>query len=163
MPDAKIDIEPMTRADFLDIVDAHAEFWESDLTVRLHHPVFIEEFGDTAFVIRRSGRIIAYLLGVIAPATRTAYVHMVATRRDARGGGLARALYEHLADIGRARGCTRLKATADAHNELSLRFHLALGMEMQGEVADDAAFEGVKVVRDYLRRGSHRVVFLKDL
>ena len=88
---------------------------------------------------------------------------MVAVRRDIRGKGYARALYEHLEKVGRDRGCTRLKATVDAHNELSLRFHVALGMTMHGEIAEDAAFEGVKIVKNYLRRDAHRVVFLKDI
>ncbi|MCZ6837005.1 MAG: GNAT family N-acetyltransferase [Planctomycetota bacterium] len=156
-------IEPMTREDFLDIVDAHEAFWESDQTLRLHHPIFIEEFGDTAYVIRENEHIVAYLLGFISQNKPTAYIHMVAVRRDIRGKGYARILYDHFASIGRERGCTRLKATVDAHNELSLRFHIALGMEMQGELAEEAAFEGVKIVKDYLRRGSHRVVFLKDI
>jgi predicted GNAT superfamily acetyltransferase len=55
--------------------------------------MFVIEFGDTAFVARRDGQILAYLLGFVAP-TRDAYVHFIAARDDARGLGLARRLYE---------------------------------------------------------------------
>jgi len=161
-PPPPIPIEPMTREDFLQIIDDHGEFWDSDLTYQLHHPIFIEEFGDTAWVMRENGEIAAYLLACYSQREPIAYVHMVASRPAYRGRGLARALYEHIMQVARERGCTHLKATASAFNEASIRFHLAMGMTMQGEDAPEGV-DGAKVVRDYLRRGSHRVVFLLEL
>ncbi len=157
-----IPIEPMTRDDFLQIVDEHGDFWDSDLTYQLHHPIFIEEFGDTAYVMREHGEIAAYLLACFSQRRPYAYVHMVASRPAYRGRGLARALYEHFMQVARERGCTHLKATVGAHNEASIRFHLAMGMTMQGEDASEGV-AGAKVVKDYLRRGAHRVVLLLEL
>lgn len=155
-------VEPMTRADFLQIIDDHDAFWDNDLTYQLHHPIFIEEFGDTAFVFRDEGVVVAYLFALLSQTAPIAYVHMVAVRESHRGRGLARSLYHHFIEVARTRGCTRLKATASAFNEASIRFHLALGMTMQGEPSEEGV-EGAKVVKDYLRRDSHRVVFLKDI
>ena len=153
-----IPIEPLSREDFLTIIEEHSKFWDDDLTFQLHHPIFIEEFGDTAYVIRHDGEIIAYLLGFYSQTSPTAYIHMVAVREGHRGKGLARKLYEHFIDAARKKGCTTLKATASPFNEKSIRFHQALGMTMQGEDFHQGV-QGVKVVKDYLRKGSHRVVF----
>ena len=75
-----MNIEPLTRSDFLAIIDDHGDFWESDLTYQLHHPLFLEEFGDTAYVIRENDLIVAYLFGLISQTSPTAYIHIVAVR-----------------------------------------------------------------------------------
>ncbi|MCP4250264.1 MAG: GNAT family N-acetyltransferase [bacterium] len=146
-------IERCTKADFDRIVSDHAEFWDSELTLQLHHPILIFEFGDTAFVIKDGDIVAAYLFGFFAQTGPVAYVHLVGVRPAYRRRGLARRLYEHF--IAQARGCTELKATAGPWNEESIRFHAALGMEMAGTPNAD----GVPVVKDYLRPGVDRVVF----
>jgi GNAT superfamily N-acetyltransferase len=153
--DDGISIEPCTREDFDAIVTRHDEYWDSDLTLRLHHPIFIHEFGDTAYVIRDGDRIAAYLFGFFAQTGPVAYVHLVAVHPDHRGRGLARRLYEHFIGVARRRGCTELKATADPGNGLSIGFHKSIGMELTGEPNSD----GVPVVEGYLRPGVDRVVF----
>ena len=159
MPNASpAPIEPLGREAFLTIIEEHSNFWDDDLTYQLHHPMFIEEFGDTAFAIRDGDEIVAYLLGFYSQTSPTAYIHMVAVRKGHRGMGHARRLYEHFIDAARKKACTILKATASPFNEKSIRFHQALGMTMLGEDFPEAV-AGVKVVKDYLRRGSHRVVF----
>ena len=153
-----VPIEPLGREDFLTIIEEHSSFWDDDLTYQLHHPIFIEEFGNTAFVIRDGDEIVAYLMGFYSQTSPTAYIHMVAVREGHRGKGLARKLYEHFIDAARKKGSTTLKATASPFNEKSIRFHQALGMSMRGEDFPEGVL-GIKVVRDYLRKGEHRVVF----
>ena len=148
-------IERCTKADFDRIVSDHADFWDSDLTRQLHHPMLIFEFGDTAYVIRDGETVAAYLFGFYAQTGPVAYVHLVGVRPAYRRRGLARRLYEHFITQARRHGCTRLKATAAPTNEPSIRFHTALGMEMTGTPNAD----GVPVVKDYLRPGVDRVVF----
>ncbi len=150
-----MDIERCTKADFDAIVEDHAEFWGSELTLRLHHPTLIFEFGDTAHVMRDGERIAAYLFGFFAQTGPVAYVHLVAVRPAYRGQGLARRLYKHFVALATARECTELKATAAPTNLSSIAFHTAMGMEMLGSPNAD----GVPVVKDYLRPGVDRVVF----
>jgi len=152
-------LERCTRRDFDEILTDHRCFWDSDLTLQLHHPIFLNEFGDTAFVIRESGQVIAYLLGLFAQTGPVAYVHMVAVRRGHRGRGLARRLYAHFAGHARASGRKRLKATAAPTNALSIGFHGAIGMRATGEPNE----AGVSVEKDYLSPGTDRVVFLMEL
>lgn len=154
-----MEIANMTKADFDQIMLNHSMYWDSDLTFRLHHPIFVNEFGDTAYVMTDGETIAAYLMGFIAQTGPVAYVHLVAVHPDYRRRGLAQQLYQHFADAARSRNCTQLKATADPTNDLSIQFHLGLGMEMLGEPNG----RGIKVVRDYLRPGSDRVVFIKSI
>ncbi|MCH8822860.1 MAG: GNAT family N-acetyltransferase [Planctomycetes bacterium] len=154
-----MNIAQMTKQDFLQIVDDHSKYWDSDLTYQLHHPIFINEFADTAYTLKDGEKIAAYLMGLISQTEPTGYVHLVAVHPDYRRQGLAKRMYEHFIKEARKRGCTKLKTTGHPQNIQTIKFHLALGMEMQGEPNG----EGVNVVKDYLRRGSDRVVFLMDI
>ena len=152
-------IEPLTKSDFDWILDHFDEFWPDEATRPRHHPIFVNEMSDSAFVIRDGDRIAAYLLGLIAQSSPTGYVHLVAVGRSYRRRGLARRLYENFVAFARQRGCNRLKATAAPWNDLSIAFHLALGMEMQGEENE----AGIRVKRDYAGPGLDRVIFTRAI
>lgn len=151
-----MEIRPLTKTDFDWILDHFDEFWPDEATRPRHHPIFINELSDSAFVLRDGDgdgdgdRVAAYLLGLIAQSSPTGYVHLVAVRRPYRRQGLARRLYEHFVAHARDRGCNRLKATAAPWNAESIAFHLAFGMH-QEEVAD------------YAGPGIDRVVFTRDI
>jgi ribosomal protein S18 acetylase RimI-like enzyme len=114
-----------------EILRDYERFWGDHTMPRyLHHPMFVYEFGDTAFVARQvGGQIVGYLLGFVAP-TGDGYIHFVAVRDDARGRGLARELYEVFAAAAAERGATALKAITGPQNEDSIEFHRKLGFEM---------------------------------
>ena len=152
-------ITQMTKEDFLKIVDDHSKYWDSDLTYQLHHPIFINEFADTAYTLKDGDTIAAYLMGFISQTEPTGYVHIVAVHPDYRRQGLAKRMYEHFIEEARKRNCTRLKATGHPDNSQTIKFHLSLGMKMQGEPNG----EGINILKDYLRRGSDRVVFMMDI
>ena len=61
-----VNIAQMTKSDFLQIVDDHSQYWDSDLTYQLHHPMFINEFADTAYTLKDGENIAAYLMGFIS-------------------------------------------------------------------------------------------------
>jgi ribosomal protein S18 acetylase RimI-like enzyme len=117
--------------DLGEILRDYERFWGDHTLPRyLHHPMFVYEFGDTAFVAREAdGQIAGYLLGFVAP-TGDGYIHFVAVRDDARGRGLARQLYEVFAAAAAERGATALKAITGPQNEGSISFHRKLGFEM---------------------------------
>ncbi len=151
-------IEPMTREDFQAILTDIREFWPNGAPP-VFHPLFLEEFGDTAFVIREKGQVVAHLFGFVASKSPTGYVHLVATRIGYRGRGLARALYAHFADVARARGATALKAITTPGNAGSIAFHQRLGWTLLGEPGSN----GVPVIRDYSGPGVDRVVMTAPL
>ena len=142
---------PATRRDFVEILGSLDEFWGERDVRHLHHPTAVEEFGDSALVIRdERGRVAAYLFGMIVTAKHRGYVHVVAVREDQRGLGAARRLYEAFTRRVIARGCTSIKAITAPGNSGSIAFHESLGMRSE-EIAD------------YGGPGQTRIVFSRDL
>lgn len=127
----EITIERAREADLGEILRNYHRFWgDRELPRHLHHPMFVVEFGDTAFVARSAdGEIAGYLLGLIAP-TGDGYIHFVAVRDDARGLGLGRRLYETFTEAALKRGAFALKAITSPQNETSIAFHRTLGFEI---------------------------------
>ena len=68
-------VDKCTQSDFHEILTDLSDFWGSDRTLSVHHPMFIHEFGDTAFVIKGNGKIIAYLFGFLSQTQKTGYIH----------------------------------------------------------------------------------------
>jgi GNAT superfamily N-acetyltransferase len=153
------EIAHCTTADFAEVLEHVAEFWGSDRTLALHHPMLIYEFGDTAYVIRAGDQVIAYLFGLLSQTEPVGYVHLVGVHQGHRREGLARRLYEHFAAAARARGCRELKAITTASNERSLAFHRAFGMEPVGGDRDGE----IPIARDYAGPGQDRVVLRMPL
>ncbi len=122
-------------------------------------PIFIYEFGNTAFVIKNGTEVTAYLWGFLSQAQPTAYVHLLAVRVPYRRQGLARQLYDHFCTYVKAHGCTQCKAITTPTNKESIAFHRALGFELTGKPNRD----GIPVVEDYSGPGQDRVVFQKVL
>ncbi|MGX1365872.1 ribosomal protein S18 acetylase RimI-like enzyme [Streptomyces canus] len=149
-------IAPMAvRIDLADVHDLHQvledhpRYWgERDLRA-LHLTALVREFGSTCLVARADDGIRGYLIGFVTP-DRTGYVHLIATRDDARGTGLGRTLYDAFTEAARRQGAVRLKAITSVTNEGSVAFHRSLGF-------DD------RVVQDYDGPGRPRVVFTRDL
>jgi GNAT superfamily N-acetyltransferase len=154
-----MNITQCTKTDYDQLVSELADFWGHDRNRSLHHPMFVNEFRDSAYVIRDHEKVVAYLLGFVAQAEPIGYVHLVAVRRSHRQFGLARQLYDHFAAFAVSRGCTGLKAITAPENAGSIRFHQSLGFNLEGTPNAD----GVPVVKDYAGPGLDRVVFRKTL
>ena len=72
------EISMCTQQDYNQILDALHEFWGARDTRHLHHPFLVHEFGNSAFVIRNGGEVVAYFL-----ANRTGRI-----RARGRGAGV---------------------------------------------------------------------------
>jgi len=154
-----MEIATCTKADFDQILAQVTAFWGSERTLALHHPLFLYELGDTAYVIREGEQVVAYLFGVLSQTEPVGYVHLVGVREGHRRQGLAQRLYDHFAAHVRAHGCTELKAITTPGNRASLAFHASIGLlPAEGELVG-----GVQVVRDYAGPGQDRVVLRKRL
>ncbi|MEJ1240960.1 GNAT family N-acetyltransferase [Chryseolinea sp. T2] len=154
-----MNIERCTYDDYVEIISNISEFWGSDRTLNLHHPMYVYEFGDTAFVIRENNRVMAYMFGFYAQTRPMAYAHLVGVRADAQRRGLGSMLYHHFMSLARERGCKTIKAMTGPTNAQSIAFHKKIGMRLLGEINED----GVTVVRNYSGPGVDRVVFEQDL
>ena len=154
-----MEITHCTKAEYDQIVAEIADFWGSDRTLGLHHPMFIYEFGNTAYVIKDGQCVAAYLFGFLSQTEPTAYVHLVGVRTAYRRRGLARRLYDHFVAFAQTRGCTELKAITTPGNKESVAFHQAWGMELTGKPSRD----GIPVIENYAGPGQDRVVLRRKL
>ena len=87
-----------TKEDYDQIITDMADFWNSsnvDNLQRQHDPIYLYEFGNTAFMIRESKKVIGYLLGFYSQTSPTAYVKFVGVRTSHRQRGVGHALYEY--------------------------------------------------------------------
>ncbi|MGW2571439.1 N-acetyltransferase family protein [Streptomyces sp. NPDC001537] len=138
-------ITPAQVTDIQQVLADHPRYWgERDLR-DLHLLALVQEFGETCLVARSDDGILGYLIGFVTPGG-TGYVHLIATRDDARGSGLGRELYGAFTEAARRQGAVRLKAITSLGNKGSVAFHRSLGFE-------------VKVEADYNGPGEDRVVF----
>lgn len=153
-------MERCTHEDFLQILADLEDFWGTDRARAVHHPMFVHEFGDTAWVVRENERVLAYLFGFWSQTEPVGYIHLVGVRRDRQRQGIGRWLYEQFEMRARQNGCTALKALTPPINAASIAFHLRLGFVPQGEPSDDRI---IPVARDYFGPGVPRVVFRKSL
>jgi GNAT superfamily N-acetyltransferase len=154
-----MELERCTQEDFLRILTELDDFWQTDRARAVHHPIFVHEFGDTAWVIRDGRQIIAYLFAFWSQTEPVGYIHLIGVRRSHQRRGIARFLYEHFEKLARERGCIALKALTPPENTDSVEFHRRLGFSLLGQ--PDA--EGLPLVEDYFAPGVPRVVFWKKL
>ncbi|MEU1819360.1 GNAT family N-acetyltransferase [Streptomyces roseifaciens] len=144
-----VQIESADAADFHQILADHSRYWgERDLR-SLHVLALVQEFGPTCLVARAADGIRGYVFGFVTP-DGTGYVHLIATRDDARGTGLGRRLYTAFAEAAEGLGAQRLKAITSVTNTGSIAFHRSLGFN-------------AKTVDDYDGPGRPMAVFHRDL
>lgn len=144
-----------SHADFLAIRKKIENYWGSDRTLSVHHPMFIFEFGNSAYVIKENNEIIAYLFGFLSQTSPTAYVHLVGVHKDHQSKGLGTKLYKHFIEFAQMQGCSKLKAITSPNNKQSINFHKKLGMSLIGTPDEN----GIQIFKDYSGEGQDRVVF----
>jgi ribosomal protein S18 acetylase RimI-like enzyme len=148
-------ISNCSYSDFLQILTDIEDFWGSNRTLSYHHPMFVNEFGNTAFVIKTNDKVIAYLFGFLSQTERAGYVHLIGVRQRHQNNGLGKKLYRHFIDYLKEKGIKDIKAITTPTNEKSINFHLSIGMKMTGLENG----KGIKVIKDYSGLGEDRVVF----
>lgn len=142
-------IVPADVTDLHQILRDHPRYWGDRDLRALHLSAMVREFGATCLVARDGDGIRGYIFGFVTP-DRLGYVHLVATRDDARGIGLGRRLYGAFIEAAGRQGAVRLKAITSVTNEGSIAFHRSLGFD-------------ARVVEDYDGAGVPRVVFTREL
>jgi GNAT superfamily N-acetyltransferase len=138
-------LRPITIPDLATILGELEDFWSEDRDMGfLHQALYVHEFGGTSVLAEQDGRILAYLLGFISQAS-DGYIHAVAVRREARGRGLARELYERFEELASARGAVGLKAITGPENSGTRAIHEALGFSVT-EVEGYSPSAGMRLV-----------------
>jgi len=154
-----MEISLCTKADFDQILRDIADFWGDERTRAVHHPMFLYEFGNSAYVMKEGELVVGYLFGMLSQMADVAYVHLLGVRRSHQRQGIARRLYEHFIDFAKENGCEEIKSITTPTNKVSVAFHRRMGMKLLGEQGD----EGVPVIKNYSGPGIHRVIFHKQI
>jgi ribosomal protein S18 acetylase RimI-like enzyme len=155
-----MNVRQMTKSDFDRIVEVIDHWWGGPIGT-FAHPIFFYELGVHALVIEQGTDMIGFLFGFIVPridprapptsdSERTGYIHLVGIHPDYRRRGVGRQLYDRFVSECRSAPCDKMKAITTPGNEGSIRFHVALGWNMQD-------------VEDYAGPGRRRIVFTKPL
>lgn len=142
-------VRGITKQDFDYIVTVFDQWWGGPSSERAS-PFFFYELGAYALIAEEEGRVIGFLLGLVAAGSATGYVHLVGIDPRHRRRGVGKELYRHFQESCKRAGLAELKAIGMVGHEGSLRFHGALGFE-------------VREVPDYAGPGRARVVFTKSL
>ncbi|MBO9203041.1 MULTISPECIES: GNAT family N-acetyltransferase [Niastella] len=151
-------IEHCTIEDFNQIIKDIIDFWGSDRLLHLHHPYLVYEFGNTAFVIRDNGLVIAYMFGFFSQTDSVGYVHLIGVRERYQKQGLGKLLYDNFIQVSKSRGIKKIKAITSPTNNKSIEFHQnKMGMTLIGSPNQD----GITVVRGYSALSQETVVFEK--
>ncbi|MFI1721965.1 GNAT family N-acetyltransferase [Streptomyces sp. NPDC020489] len=129
-----VHIVPAHVTDLHQVLADHSLYWGDRDLRSLHLLALVQEFGSTCPVARAEDGIRGYLIGFVTP-DGTGYVHLIATRSDARGTGVGRDLYAAFTDAARGQGAVRLKAITSVTNEGSVAFHRSLGFDARVEDA----------------------------
>jgi GNAT superfamily N-acetyltransferase len=144
-------IERMTESDFHEVLRDITDFWGSDRALHLHHPMLIREFGDTALVVRDSGKVAAYFCGFFSQTGPVAYGHLAGVRQSYQRKGLGQLLWNHFITLARQKGCVEIKGITSTTNQQSIDFHTKkLGMS-------------ATLVRDYGGPGKDYIVFRRAI
>jgi L-amino acid N-acyltransferase YncA len=154
-----MEILNLTKCDFDQILSDLTDFWGNDRTSHFHHPIFLYEFGNTAYVIKEGDKVIAYLFGFLSQTAAIGYVHLIGVRHSHKRRGLGRGLYDHFIAYAVSQGCREVKAITTPTNAESIAFHKNLGMTLNGSEIESS----VPIVQDYSGPGQHRVIFSKQL
>ena len=123
-----------------------------------------QHFTGTSWIVESGdGRLIGFLVGFVSPDDPTeAYVHMVGTNPNHRKRGVGRGLYERFFADARARGARRVSAVTWPGNQISVRFHTAMGFRPDDGPGTQRLY-GTVAYPDYDCEGEDRVRFVLDL
>lgn len=137
-------------ADYPRVIGVVDDWWGGRRMAPMLPKLFFVHFRDTSFVAEEEARLVGFLCGFRSQTfEEEAYIHFVGVDPAARGGGVARTLYERFFEAVSPR--TVVRAVTSPANERSIAFHRALGFDVS------------QVDEEYDGRGEARVLLEKRL
>lgn len=154
-------LRQLTKADFDAIHQQLTTWWRPEIRA-LFHPMFLYQFGSTAFVAEIDHHIAGFVAGFRSQTNPAdAYIHLVCTNPQLRRQGVARALYEFFFQTSAQLGCRRVVAITGIDNHQSVAFHTSLGFRTIGVDSEIPPVENY--VPNYSGPGEHRILMGKTL
>ncbi|MEJ7748293.1 MAG: GNAT family N-acetyltransferase [Candidatus Limnocylindrales bacterium] len=139
--------------------------WWGGLRMRQALPrLWLRHFSGTSWLMEDGdGRLTGFLIGFISPDDPgTACIHLAAADPNRRRQGVGRALYDRFARDMASRGVRRIEAITWPGNRVSVRFHAALGFQIE-DGPGTRPIHGTPAFPDYDGDGEDRVMFSRTL
>jgi len=152
------------EADHPVLVGQVDDWWGGRKMHELLPRLWFQHFTSTSWVAEDAdGRLVGFLVGFVSPdRPDEAYIHMVGTSPNHRRAGLGRTLYERFFDDMRGLGIRRVKAVTWPGNQVSVRFHRAMGF-VPADGPGTQNLYGTSAYPDYDADGDDRVAFSREL
>jgi L-amino acid N-acyltransferase YncA len=152
------------EADHPVLVGQVDDWWGGRKMHELLPRLWFQHFTGTSWVAEDAdGRLVGFLVGFVSPdRPDEAYIHMVGTSPNHRRAGLGRTLYDRFFDDMRGLGIRRVKAVTWPGNQVSVRFHRAMGF-VPADGPGTQNLYGTPAYPDYDADGDDRVAFSREL
>ena len=152
------------EADHPVLVGQVDDWWGGRKMHELLPRLWFQHFTGTSWVAEDAeGRLVGFLVGFVSPdRPDEAYIHMVGTSPNHRRTGLGRRLYERFFEDMRGLGVRRVRAVTWPGNQVSVRFHRAMGFH-PSEGPGTQNLYGTPAYPDYDADGDDRVAFTREL
>lgn len=153
-----------TDADHPAVVAIVDEWWGGRRMRTLLPRLWFGHFAGSSWLVESGdGRLLGFLVGFVSPDhPAEAYIHMVGANPNHRKRGLGRALYERFFEDAGAAGARRVTAVTWPGNQISVRFHTAMGFRPDDGPGTQRLY-GTVAYPDYDGEGEDRVLFVRDL
>lgn len=140
------------------------DWWGGRKMHELLPRLWFQHFTGTSWVAEDTdGRLVGFLVGFVSPdRPDEAYIHMVGTSPNHRRSGLGRSLYERFFEDMRGLGVRRVRAVTWPGNQVSVRFHRAMGFHPADGPGTQNLY-GTPAYPDYDADGDDRVAFSREL
>ncbi|PGZ95264.1 GNAT family N-acetyltransferase [Bacillus pseudomycoides] len=110
-----------------------------------------EHFQSTSFILEIDGELAGFIIGLISQTNnKEAYIHFVGVNPNYRKLGLVKEMYFTFFENVKKIGCDKVKCITTPINEGSIKFHRAMGFD-------------VNLVGNYAGENLDRIVFNKEI
>jgi ribosomal protein S18 acetylase RimI-like enzyme len=152
------------EADHPVLVGQVDDWWGGRKMHELLPRLWFQHFTGTSWVAEDAeDRLVGFLVGFVSPdRPDEGYIHMVGTSPNHRRTGLGRRLYERFFEDMRVLGVRRVRAVTWPGNQVSVRFHRAMGFHPADGPGTQNLY-GTPAYPDYDADGDDRVAFSREL
>ncbi|MED3202405.1 GNAT family N-acetyltransferase [Bacillus toyonensis] len=146
-----MELRSINTDDYFKVIKVIDEWWGGRKMTHLLPRLFFEHFQSTSFILEIDNELAGFIIGFISQTNnKEAYIHFVGVNPNYRKIGLAKKMYSTFFENVKKFGCDKVKCITTPINEGSIKFHRAMGFD-------------VNLVENYAGENLDRIVFNKEI
>lgn len=146
-----MELRSINTDDYFKVIKVIDEWWGGRKMTHLLPRLFFEHFQSTSFILKIDDELAGFIIGFISQTNnKEAYIHFVGVNPNYRKLGLAKKMYSTFFENVKKIGCDKVKCITTPINEDSIKFHRAMGFD-------------VNLVENYAGENLNRIVFNKEI